>query len=168
MRHNKLLSCREPRPCKQTCARSRYGEKEWAAAVGRHLEKLECYNPQVHKAFRDALAWLSDWACSRSFGLGTRMPWDEQFLIESLSDSTIYMAYYLVAHHLQGGELDGRTTGPSGIKPEQCTEAFWDCVMLGAKYDAKLGIPAATIAKLRREVSSPSPRQACPQASSQP
>lgn len=29
------------------------------------------------------------------------MPWDEQFLIESLSDSTIYMAYYTVAHILQ-------------------------------------------------------------------
>ena len=25
----------------------KYGEEQWAAAVGRHLEKLECYNPQV-------------------------------------------------------------------------------------------------------------------------
>ena len=47
------------------------------------------------------------------------MPWDDKFLIESLSDSTIYMAYYTVAHHLQGGVLDGRTTGPMGITPEQ-------------------------------------------------
>lgn len=46
------------------------------------------------------LGWLQQWACSRSFGLGTRLPWDEQFLIESLSDSTIYMAYYTVR---QGG-----------------------------------------------------------------
>ena len=53
------------------------------------------------------------------------MPWDEKFLIESLSDSTIYMAYYAVAHLLQGGNLDGRTVGPSGITPEQCTPAFW-------------------------------------------
>jgi hypothetical protein len=42
------------------------------------------------------LGWLQQWACSRSFGLGTRLPWDEQYLIESLSDSTIYMAYYTV------------------------------------------------------------------------
>lgn len=47
--------------------------------------------------------WLQQWACSRSFGLGTRLPWDEQYLIESLSDSTIYMAYYTVAHYLQVG-----------------------------------------------------------------
>jgi leucyl-tRNA synthetase len=56
----------------------KYGAHEWQAAVGKHLESLECFNPQVAKAFRDALAWLSDWACSRSFGLGTRIPWDEQ------------------------------------------------------------------------------------------
>ena len=35
------------------------------------------------------------------------MPWDDQFVIESLSDSTIYMSYYTVAHMLQGGVLDG-------------------------------------------------------------
>ena len=26
------------------------------------------------------------------------MPWDKQYLIESLSDSTIYMSYYTVIH----------------------------------------------------------------------
>lgn len=33
--------------------------------------------------------------------LGTKLPWDENWLIESLSDSTIYMAYYTIAHYLQ-------------------------------------------------------------------
>jgi len=32
---------------------------------------------------------------------GTLLPWDKQFVIESLSDSTIYMAYYTFAHILQ-------------------------------------------------------------------
>lgn len=53
-----------------------------------------CHNPP----FSHTLGWLQQWACSRSFGLGTRLPWDEQYLIESLSDSTIYMAYYTVRH----------------------------------------------------------------------
>ena len=44
------------------------------------------------------------------------MPWDEQYLIESLSDSTIYMAYYTVAHLLQGGVVDGSKPGPANIK----------------------------------------------------
>jgi len=48
--------------------------------------------------------------------LGTRLPWDEQWLIESLSDSTIYMAYYTVAHLLQGGNLRGQGESPLGIR----------------------------------------------------
>ena len=45
---------------------------------------------------------LTHLQCSRTYGLGTKLPWDEQWLIESLSDSTIYMAYYTVAALLQG------------------------------------------------------------------
>lgn len=48
--------------------------------------------------------------------IGTRLPWDQQWLIESLSDSTIYMAYYTVAHFLQGGVLNGQGPSPLGIK----------------------------------------------------
>ena len=48
--------------------------------------------------------------------IGTRLPWDEHWLIESLSDSTIYMAYYTVAHLLQGGVLNGQGASPLGIK----------------------------------------------------
>ena len=128
----------------------KYGEAEWAARVGAHLEKLECYNPVVHKAFRDALGWLSDWACSRSFGLGTRMPWDTQFLIESLSDSTIYMAYYTVAHVLQGSSMFGADAATAPVKPEQCTEAFWDHVFLGTPY-TEGAINENVLAKMRRE-----------------
>jgi len=45
----------------------------------------------VKNEYVNTLNWLGNWACSRSFGLGTRVPWDEQFVVESLSDSTIYM-----------------------------------------------------------------------------
>ena len=44
------------------------------------------------------------------------MPWDENWLIESLSDSTIYMAYYTVVHLLQGGTVDGSRVGPANIR----------------------------------------------------
>lgn len=39
-----------------------------------------------------------------------------QFVIESLSDSTIYMAYYTVAHLLQG-DMYGQQPGQLGEKP---------------------------------------------------
>ena len=46
---------------------------------------------------------------------GTKLPWDQQYLIESLSDSTIYMAYYTIAHLLQEGSYDASKPGPLGI-----------------------------------------------------
>ena len=74
------------------------------------------YSEEARHNFQGTLDWLEEHACSRSFGLGTRIPWDEQYLIESLSDSTIYMSYYTVAHLLQGGVVDGSKVGPLGIR----------------------------------------------------
>lgn len=47
---------------------------------------------------------------------GTKLPWDEYWLIESLSDSTIYMAYYTVAHFLQDGTFKGENGNRFNIK----------------------------------------------------
>lgn len=47
--------------------------------------------------FNFTLGWLKEWACTRLFGLGTQLPWDESWVIESLSDSTIYM-YVCTVH----------------------------------------------------------------------
>eukprot|EP00887_Chlorella_sp_A99_P004074 scaffold11.g4074.t1 len=49
-----------------------------------------------------------------------RLPWDPVYLVESLSDSTIYMAYYAVAHVLQGGDMYGEAPAPA-VRPEQLT-----------------------------------------------
>jgi leucyl-tRNA synthetase len=104
-----------------------YGEDEWLAKTTSALEGLNNFKmPEVKNAFVHTLGWMRQWACSRSFGLGTLMPWDEQYLIESLSDSTIYMAYYTVAHLLQNGEMYGKDT--SGIAPEEMTVEVWDYV----------------------------------------
>lgn len=48
--------------------------------------------------------------------VGTKLPWDEQWLIESLSDSTVYNAYYTVAHLLQGGTFRGENGNQLNIK----------------------------------------------------
>ena len=63
-----------------------------------NLTENQLKNCQLIHLFR-----LKEHACSRTYGLGSKLPWDENWLIESLSDSTIYMAYYTVAHFLQGG-----------------------------------------------------------------
>jgi len=63
---------------------------------------METYGVETRHGFEATLNWLNQWACARSYGLGSRLPWDPQFLVESLSDSTVYMSYYTVANLLHG------------------------------------------------------------------
>ena len=93
-----------------------YGEKNWRAEAEKCLANLNTFSDDVRNNFVAVLDWMNEHACSRTYGLGTLMPWDETYLIESLSDSTIYMSFYTVAHLLQGGVWEGHTTGPAGIK----------------------------------------------------
>ncbi len=95
--------------------------------------------------------WLKEWGCSRSYGLGTKLPFDEQYLIESLSDSTIYMSYYTIAHLLQRGYA-GEQPGALGIAPKDLTRHFWDYVLLGKPYDAtQTAIPEDKLQQMRQE-----------------
>jgi len=61
---------------------------------------MQINSQETRNAFEATLEWFQEWACARSYGLGTKLPWDPQFLVESLSDSTIYMSYYTIAHLL--------------------------------------------------------------------
>ncbi|RCI05179.1 cytosolic leucyl tRNA synthetase, partial [Rhizopus stolonifer] len=128
-----------------------YGEEEWLAKTKKCLSQMNTYTTETRNQFESVLDWLNKWACARSFGLGTKLPWDEQFLVESLSDSTIYMAYYTVANLLHGGSINGRVVGSAGIKPEQMTDAVWDYVFKLTEYPADCGIPQATLDRLKRE-----------------
>lgn len=109
-----------------------YGDPEWKALVARNIDMLNTYHPDTRAKFEATLDWLREWACSRSYGLGTKIPWDEEYLIESLSDSTIYMAYYTIAHMLQG-DIGGTTPGTSGIAPEAVNDALFNYVFLKAE-----------------------------------
>lgn len=101
-----------------------------------HSQKFTSFNDHILKGFEDALNWLKEWGCSRSFGLGTRLPWDKQFLIESLSDSTIYMAFYTVSNLLQK-DVEGKEPGSLGIKAEDLKGADWNYVFLQGEYSEK-------------------------------
>eukprot|EP01138_Halocafeteria_seosinensis_P009641 gb/GECG01009852.1/.p1 GENE.gb/GECG01009852.1/~~gb/GECG01009852.1/.p1 ORF type:complete len:1126 (+),score=150.26 gb/GECG01009852.1/:1-3378(+) len=131
----------------------KYGEEQWKKVVQDYVESdtFQTYNPAVKNMFLGTLDWLHEWACSRNFGLGTLLPWDEQFVIESLSDSTIYMAYYTVAHLLQGGVLDGQGNSPAGIKPEQLSDEVWDFIFRDGDEPKDTTIPKDMLLKLRRE-----------------
>lgn len=127
------------------------GDGEWAAQVLQQIEDMELYYPEAKNAFQQVVNWLANWACSRSYGLGTKLPWDESVMVESLSDSTIYQSYYSFAHLLHK-DMFGKEPGPLGIKPEQMTDDVWDYI-LGRQDRGNLpqsDIPKGSLQTLRR------------------
>lgn len=113
-----------------------YGEEKWKAAALECLRGMNLYHAETKEQFELAFDWIHQWACSRSFGLGSRLPWDPQYLIESLSDSTIYMAYYAVAHILHPDSIRGDSPNPK-IRHSEMTDAVWDFV-----FGHRDGIPS--------------------------
>ena len=126
-----------------------YGEESWRAQTAAALEKMDTVHSEARNQFEATLGWLRQWACSRSFGLGTRIPWDPDFLIESLSDSTIYMAYYTVAHLLQRGDLYGKDQGV--VSPDLLTDAVWDAIFLGGPEPPADAFPRELLHSMRTE-----------------
>ncbi|ONH66140.1 Leucine--tRNA ligase, cytoplasmic [Cyberlindnera fabianii] len=57
-----------------------YGEPEWRSMVHEALELMETMSLQTKNAFEGVLEWLKNWAVCRSYGLGTKLPWNESLL----------------------------------------------------------------------------------------
>ncbi len=96
-----------------------YSDPAWKDSVYAQLSGMALVPQEVRTEFDRTVGWLKDWACTRRVGLGTRLPWDREWIIEPLSDSTIYMAYYTIAHRIR--ELD----------PEILTPDVFDYIFLG-------------------------------------
>lgn len=123
-----------------------YSDPVWKQRVNNYITDKLCVPDPLKKKLLIANEWLQDWCCSRDYGLGTKFPFDDNMLVDSLSDSTIYMAYYTVCHLLHS-DLYGQQ--PVLIRPEDLSDMFWDKVFLG-KYldDTEL---SAVVDKCRKE-----------------
>ncbi len=97
----------------------RYNDEEWKEKTKRAIERMDAIPENTREQYTHTVDWLNEWPCIRNYGLGTRLPWDEDFVIEPLSDSTIYMAYYTIAHRLDD------------IPPEEMDRAFFDTLFYG-------------------------------------
>ncbi|KAJ2979526.1 hypothetical protein NUW58_g7179 [Xylaria curta] len=131
------------------------GDQKWYddAINAIETDRTNCFFPEGKHAMKQALNWLAQWACSRSFGLGTKLPWDNTQLVESLSDSTIYMAYYTICHFLHKdiyGKVPGLSSKP--ISPSQMTEGVWDYVFKRTDH-VDSDIPRSDLDAMRREFS---------------
>ncbi|KAL6504463.1 hypothetical protein OROGR_026386 [Orobanche gracilis] len=126
-----------------------YGESEWKKLAEQCLSSMTLFAYETRHGFEHTLSWLDQWACSRSYGLGTRIPWDDQFLVESLSDSTIYMAYYTVVHYLQNGDMYG--SAESVIKPQQLTDDIWDYIFCDGPFPKSTDISPSLLCRMKKE-----------------
>ncbi|MDD4983347.1 MAG: leucine--tRNA ligase [Candidatus ainarchaeum sp.] len=97
----------------------KYGDKNWKKSTHKELDKMKLYPEAVRPQFNYVLDWLNDWACTHHHGAGTKLPWDNKWVIESLSDSTIYMAYYTISHLIKD------------IPEDKITDELFDYVFLG-------------------------------------
>lgn len=134
-----------------------YGENdpEWRQQVLDYVgDDMETWSAETRNGFEKNLYWLNRWACARTYGLGSKLPWDPKFLVESLSDSTIYMAYYTIAHFLHS-DIFGTQKGLLDIRPEQMIDEFWDYVFCRREISHELikacGISKTDLETMRRE-----------------
>lgn len=132
-----------------------YGEESWSEAVKKHVlnpDAFEAYDATALGRYEYTVGWLKEWACTRQFGLGTFLPWDKQWVIESLSDSTIYMSYYTIAHYLQGeANLNGdQALSPKNIDPDDLTKEVFDYIYRNGPMPST-NIPRDVLDKMRSE-----------------
>jgi leucyl-tRNA synthetase len=97
-----------------------YSDLQWKEKVRRHVESMTVLPEEARAWILATVNWLNNWPCTRKTGMGTPLPWDREWIVETLSDSTIYMAYYIVSKYVNRGE----------ILPEQMSPEFFDYVLL--------------------------------------
>jgi len=103
----------------------KYGNRKWKEDTWKALSKMKLFPELSRTQFNHVIGWLNDWACTHHHGTGTKLPWDEKWVIESLSDSTIYMAFYTISHIL------------NEIPADEINDELFDYVFLGKNKHKK-------------------------------
>ncbi|MBM2851865.1 MAG: leucyl-tRNA synthetase [Candidatus Nitrosotenuis sp.] len=124
-----------------------YSDKAWKEKATKCLDGMSVLPQEIRPEFNYVIGWLRERACARQHGLGTKLPWDKDWIVESLSDSVIYMAYYIIVKFVNCNE----------IKPESLEPEFFDYVFLGLGssdlVSEKTKIPKEKIEQIRNEFS---------------
>ena len=119
-----------------------YSNPEWKAKAKLVIDRAAMYPEAARQMFYSTIEWLNDWPCARRSGMGTRLPWDKDWLVETLSDSTIYMAYYSISKFVNLEKV-----GPDSLTPE-----VLDYVLLGKGNPASLAKAAKTSERVLKDM----------------
>ena len=116
----------------------KYSDKEWKRITKDALRKATIYPSSAIQWFINVIDWLKEWACARKTGLGTLLPWSQDWMVETLSDSTIYMAFYTINRYLKKHD----------IKPLQLSRQFFDFVFFNKGNVDRI----AKLSKIKKEI----------------
>ncbi len=118
-----------------------YGDKSWKEKATRCFDSMSILPQEIRPEFNYVIGWLRERACARQHGLGTKLPWDKNWIVESLSDSVIYMAYYTIAKFVNAGK----------ITAENLSREFFDYVFLGIGNAESSKISKELVEEIRKE-----------------
>ncbi|MDT8782166.1 MAG: leucine--tRNA ligase [Candidatus Bathyarchaeia archaeon] len=122
-----------------------YSDPKWKELAKQVVDQMNIYPDSAKPWFNTVIDWLREWACARTTGFGTPLPWGKGWIIETLSDSTLYMAFYTINKHIK----------QNSIKPESLTPEVFDYIFLGKgnqnQVSADSGIHSDLLEEMRKE-----------------
>ncbi len=117
--------CRCMTPCQVKLLKEqwfiKYSDETWKQKTKETLNQASIYPETARQWFLNIIDWLKEWPCARRSGLGTALPWSPGWIVETLTDSTVYMAFYTINKHLK----------QYNIKGEQLTPEVFDYIFYG-------------------------------------
>ncbi|MCD6331574.1 MAG: leucine--tRNA ligase [Thermoplasmata archaeon] len=100
----------------------KYSDEELTEKSKEWVKNMNIYPKEYKEELPKILEWFGDRACIRQGSwLGTPFPFDEKWVIEPISDSTLYPAYYIISKYVN----------ESKINVEEMNDDFFDYIFLG-------------------------------------
>jgi leucyl-tRNA synthetase len=119
-----------------------YSDPKWKDRTRELITKAAVLPPESRAWYFSTIDWLDDRPCARKSGMGTKVPWDKDWIIETLSDSTIYMAYYTISKYVNQEKV-----GAESFTPE-----VLDYIFMGKGSAPNLAKGAGITEKLLKEM----------------
>jgi leucyl-tRNA synthetase len=122
-----------------------YSDPAWKERTKSLIRKANVYPDQSLEWYFSTIDWLRNWPCARRSGMGTKLPWDKEWIVETLSDSTIYMAFYTI----------NQLVNAEKVKYEQLVPEVFDYLFMGKGSEAHVaklsGIDPKMLNNMRNE-----------------
>jgi len=122
----------------------KYSDETWKQKTKDTLDQASIYPETARQWFLNIIDWLKEWPCARKSGLGTPLPWSPGWIVETLTDSTVYMAFYTINKHLK----------QYNIKDEQLIPEVFDYIFYGKGNPKKLSEQSQIDSKILDEMRS--------------